>query len=109
MVRMPVHLLAQFGSDADHLLCGAPRILPEIREQLTSQQDMFTETFQRLARKLYFDDRLGKLKKGAGSKGPGSPRRLAQLKRQFDVTWDLEELGPTRLMAMLPSEFDIYR
>ena len=109
LVRMPVQLLASFGSDADHLLCGKPSILPEIREQLTSQQDMFTSNFQRLARALYFDVDNERLKSGAGGKGPGSPRRLAQVMRQFDATWDLEELDIDALLEMLPREFDRFR
>lgn len=106
LVRMPVQVLASFGSDADHLLCGKPFIFPDIREQLTSQQDMFTSNFQRLARTLYFDVENKRLKSGAGGKGPGSPRRLAQVMRQFDATWDLEELDIDVLLEMLPSEFD---
>jgi len=41
LVRMPVTLLGNLGEAADHLLCNAPSTLPEIREQLTSEQDMF--------------------------------------------------------------------
>ena len=109
MVRMSVQLLATFGTDADHLLCSKPSVLPEIREQLTSQQDMFDPSFQRLARTLYFDNARGKLKAGAGGKGPGSPRRLAQVRRQFDMTWDLAELDLDAVMKMLPSEFDRFK
>ena len=109
LVRMPVHLLATFGESADHLLCGKPSILPEVREQLTSQQDMFDLTFQQLARTLYFDDHTRQLKMGAAGKGPGSARRLAQVRRQFDMTWDLSELDVETIMAMLPSEFDRFK
>jgi hypothetical protein len=49
LVRMPAILYASFGDSADHLLCGKPEIGPEIREQLTGQQDMFTRTFRRRA------------------------------------------------------------
>ena len=50
LVRMPVLLYAAFGDDADHLICGKPSIGPDIREQLTSQQDMFSANFQRACR-----------------------------------------------------------
>ena len=109
LIRMPVQLLAEFGEDADHLLCGRPSVLPEIREQLTSQQDMFDRNFQRLARSLYFDSKNRRLKRGAGGKGPGSPRRLAHVRQQFDVTWDLASLDNSTLMEMLPSEFDKFK
>jgi len=52
LVRMPVLLLRELGDDADHLLNTHPSILPEIREQLTSQNAMFNQEFQ-VWRKLY--------------------------------------------------------
>jgi hypothetical protein len=109
LVRMPVILLHELGEDAAHLLCGPPGILPDIREQLTSQQDMFHPTFQRAARQLYFDNKLGRLRRGSGSKGGGSPRRLAEVRRQFDVTWDLYDLSAERLLGLLPREFNRFR
>ena len=109
LVRMPVQLLDFLGDDADHLLCGHPSILPEIREQLTSQQDMFSKTFQHVARSLYFDDANRKLKRGAGGKGPGSPRRLARVRQQLNVTWELEDLNHERIIGMLPDEFERFK
>ncbi len=109
LLRMPVQLLYSLGDDADHLLCGHPSVLPEIREQLTSQQDMFNQTFQSVARSLYFDDAKGALKRGASGKGGGSPRRLAKLRQQLDVTWDLEDLDSETIFKMLPSEFERFK
>ena len=109
LVRMPVLLLHSFGEDVDHLLCGKPSVLPEIREQLTSQQDMFNQPFQKLARALYFDDATGRLKNGAGGKGAGTPRRLAKVRQQFDVTWELEDLEYQEVLVKLPREFDRFR
>lgn len=110
LVRMPVLLLNAFGRDADHLICGKPSVGPDIREQLTSQQDMFSANFQRACRALYFDDEKGTTKRGAGSKeGPGIPRRLAVLRRQLDVTWDMTDLSPERILELLPAEFDRYK
>lgn len=109
LVRMPVLLLHSLGDDADHLLCRKPAILPEIREQLTSQQDMFTRSFQAAARRLYFDDTAGGLKRGAGGKGAGSPRRFAAVRRQLDVTWDLDDLTSGEIINLLPREFDRFK
>jgi hypothetical protein len=109
LVRMPVILLNSLGQNADHLLCGSPSVLPEIREQLTSQQDMFNPAFQQAARTLYFDDSTGALKRGAGGKSGGTPRRLAKVRQQLDVTWDLEELDPSNIIATLPAEFSRFK
>jgi hypothetical protein len=109
LVRMPVLLLFSLGKNADHLLAGPPSVLPEIREQLTSQQDMFAPSFQAAARALYFDEAQQGLKRGSGSKGAGSPRRLATVRRQLDVTWDLYEVPPERLVQMLPKDFDRFK
>jgi hypothetical protein len=109
LVRMPVLLLASLNENADHLLCGPLPILPEIREQLTSQQDMFNPTFQRVARTLYFDDQRGALKRGAGGKAGGAPRRLAKVRRQLDVTWELDQLEFERIIDTLPAEFDRFK
>lgn len=109
LVRMPVLLAHTLGDDADHLLCGAPSVLPEIREQLTSQQDMFNDAFQQVARALYFDDSKGRLKRGAGGKTGGTPRRLAKVRQQLDVTWDLEDLQVEKIIARLPAEFERFK
>ena len=109
LLRMPTFLLLHLGDDADHLLCNKPRTLPDIREQLTSQNDMAAEKFQSVARTLYFDDKTGKLKPGAGGKGPGSPRRLARIRRQLDVTWEIEDLDKSTILEKLPQEFDRFK
>lgn len=109
LVRMPVLLRFQLGEDADYLLCNAPSVLPEIREQMTSQQDMLHSGFQKVARRLYYDPKKKALKRGAGGKGRGSPRRLAAIRLQLDVTWNLFDLEADRLVAMLPREFDRFR
>jgi hypothetical protein len=110
MVRMPVLLLAAFGDVADHLICGKPSIGPDIREQLTSQGDMFSANFQRVCRMLYYDEANATVKRGGGSKkGPGIPRRLAAVRQQLDVTWDMTDLSTERILELLPAEFDQYK
>jgi hypothetical protein len=109
LVRMPVLLLSSFGKDADHLLCGAPSVPGELREQLTSQQDMFHLTVQATARLLYFDESTGKLRRGSGDKRRGGSRRFAQVRKQLDVTWDLFALTPEEFLEKLPAEFDRFK
>jgi hypothetical protein len=109
LIRMPVLLLSSFGKDADHLLCGSPSVPGEVREQLTSQQDMFHPTVQAAARKLYFDDKAGKLRRGSGDKRRGGARRFAQVRKQLDVTWDLFALTSDQFLEKLPKEFDKFK
>lgn len=109
LVRMPVVLLERLGPAAEHLLCLEPRILPDIREQLTSQQDMLHHAFQEAALKLYYNPDTESLKRGYGSKGAGSPRRLAEIRAQFDVTWHLFDLDADEILRKLPKEFDKFR
>ena len=106
LVSMPVLLQNTLGHNADHLLCGPVHAHGDVREQLTSQQDMFSSGFQAVARSLYFDENIGSLKRGAGGKGAGSPRRLAKIRQQLDVTWDIDELSHEKILEKLPTEFD---
>lgn len=108
LVRMPVVLYSSFGNGADHLLCGLPHIGPEIREQLTSQQDIFSENFQRACRLLYFDDEKQALKRGAAGSGAGSARRMAKVRQQLDVTWDMTDLAAEKILQLLPGEFSVF-
>lgn len=109
LIRMPVLLLSSFGDDADHLLLGSPSVPGEIREQLTSQQDMFHPAFQGAARILYYDDEKGTIRRGAAGKKGGSARRLARVRQQLDVTWDLFALTPAQILEKLPPEFDQFK
>lgn len=109
LIRMPVILLDSFGANADHVLCGIPSVPGEMREQMTSQQDMFHPTIQAAARQLYFDDATGKLRRGAANKGGGTARRFTQVRKQLDVTWDLFALSPEQFVAKLPREFDRWK
>lgn len=109
LVRMPVLLKSSFGEDSRHLLMGSPSVPGELREQLTSQQDMFHGSFQRAARMLYLEPGTMKLRRGAGGKNRGSSRRLAQVRKQLDVTWDLFALSADQFLEKLPNEFDRFR
>lgn len=109
LIRMPVTLLGSLGDSVDHMLCGKPSVPGELREQLTSQQDMLEQEFQKAARLLYFDeDKLG-IKRGAAGKGAGSCRRLATLRKQLDVTWNLFDLDAAGIVDKLPKEFDRFK
>ena len=71
---------------------------------------MFIVNFQRACRTLYFDSNTGTLKKGiAGRDSSGSTRRMAQVRKQLDVTWDMTDLAVDKILHLLPSEFDGFK
>jgi hypothetical protein len=110
LVRMPVVLYSSLGNNADHLLCGKPHTGSDIREQLTSQQDMFSEGFQRACKILYFDEAKSALKLGHASKDRGgTARRMPIVRQQLDVTWDMTDLSGEKILQLLPREFDQFR
>lgn len=92
------------------VLCQPPSKPGDLVEQITARQELVTnKTLLRVATKLYFDPMTNKLKPGAGGKGDGSPRRLASVVSQFDVTFDLYSLNDLELLQMLPLEFNRFR
>lgn len=109
LVRMPVLLLSSFGKTVEYLLSGSPSVPGELREQLTSQQNMFHGAFQGAARALYYDEERKTFRKGAAGKRGGSSRRLAKVRQQLDVTWNLFALSSEQFIEKLPAEFDKFK
>jgi hypothetical protein len=94
-------------SRARALLCGAVNTPGEVAEQLASRMELISNrALVEVASRLYVDPNTGKLKRGAGGKGPGSPRRLADVVNQFDLTFDLYGMSADGLLALLPAEFN---
>lgn len=78
----------------------------DIVEQLASRQELVTNrAVVATATALYVDPQTGFLKRGAGGKGAGSPRRLADFVNQVDLTYDLYAMQASELLALLPKEF----
>ena len=92
------------------VLLTAPHAPGDIVEQLASRQELITNrAVMGTVTQLYVDPSTGRLKRGSGGKGGGSPRRLADILNQFDVTYDLYSMAPDQLSTMLPKEFDRFR
>lgn len=91
---------------AQVLLCKPPHIIDDIVAQLASRYEYVTNPgIVGLATELYFDPTTGTTKRGAGGKGAGSPRRLADVLKQLDLTWDLFGMSIGDLRVILPGEF----
>ena len=92
------------------LLCNPPNKPGELAEQLASRQEIVTNhSITGAATKLYINPKTNKFKKGAGGSGLGSPRRLADIMNQFDLTWDLYMMDEDQIYNMLPSEFKRFK
>jgi hypothetical protein len=82
----------------------------DIVEQLASRQELVTNrAVVGAATKLYYDATRMAARRGAGGKGPGSPRRLADILNQLDLTWDLYAIADDDLISKLPAEFDRFK
>jgi hypothetical protein len=92
-------------------LLGGPLDRPgEIVEQFASRQEIVTNrAVIQSTTALYWDTTTNKPKRGAGGKGAGSARRLADVLLQFDVTWDLYAMNADNLLNLLPGEFSRFR
>lgn len=92
---------------AQALLCKPVHIIDDIVAQIASRAEYVTNPgIVGLTTQLYFDVAKGTTKKGAGGKGGGSPRRLADVLKQLDLTWDLYGMSIVELRQILPKEFD---
>ena len=79
-------------------------------EQIASRLELVTnKAIMSIATELYIDEETDLPKRGAGGKSGGSPRRLADIFNQFDLTWDLYYMDKDHILQMLPAEFDRFR
>lgn len=76
---------------------------------LATQAYVESQSIVAAANLLYYNPETGRLKRGSTSKGAGTPRRLVAILNQLELTYDLYECPPRRLIGLLPSEFDRFR
>jgi hypothetical protein len=92
---------------AQGLLCKPPHIIDDVVAQIASRYDYVTNPgIVGLTTELYYDVTKSTTKRGAGGKGAGSPRRLADVLKQLDLTWDLYGMPVAELRQLLPREFN---
>ncbi len=106
-IRTPWLAVKTHGEYAKVLLLTSGRgTRTDINEQLGAYQDLFaSKTVIASAYAMYFDKDQQRLRRGAGGKGGGSPRRLATIARQLELTYDLQDCTPAKFLALLPREF----
>lgn len=110
-VRTPWQAVRVHGSIAKILLLTSGRgTRTEFAEQLGAYADIFGCTnVITAAYRLWFDEETQRPKKGSSGKGPGSPRRLATVVRQLQLTYDLSDCPLPDFLNLLPTEFDKWK
>ena len=89
------------------LLCGAVQQQGLLVTLIASRPSLVTcQAVVGAATRLYYDSAKGRNRTGLSGKGPGSPRRFADILSQLDLTWDLHSLSTEELLSLLPAEFD---
>lgn len=92
------------------LLCQPVHIHTEVVAQIASRSDLIScRAVAAVTTQLYYDPAKRSLKRGASTKDPGGPRRLADILTQLDRTYDLHEITGDELLRLLPGEFDRFR
>ncbi len=97
-------------SRVEVLLYDEPTTMNEVMVQVGSYQTLMQNPeLQKLLQRLYFDERRGRIKRGAGGKEAGSPRRLMTFIRQIELNFDLRSIGADQFWSMLPPEFGRFK
>ena len=88
------------------LLYDEPTTMNEVMVQFGSYQTLMqNKELQNVIQRLYFDETRQRIKRGAGGKGAGTPRRLMDFLRQIELNYDLGSITADQFWAMLPREF----
>lgn len=107
VVRMSWLSVHNHGENARYFLSTGLDRHTDVLEQIAGQQEIFgSRAAVALGARLYWDDATGVLRKGAGGKSAGSPRRLSRFMKQIRMTYDPELMQADHLLGLLPKEFD---
>lgn len=115
LVRTPWYVVSEHGEEAKFLLIAARTDDPAplsrqsyLLDQLAARQFVIASpTLVGAARRLYTDRRTGRLMRGVGAKGSGSPRRLALIANQLALTHDIRDMPTETFIMLLPEEFSV--
>lgn len=106
VVRMSWLSVHNHRENAQYFLSTGLDRHTDVLEQIAGQQEIFgSRAAVALGGRLYWDNINGVLKKGAGGKSAGSPRRLSRFMKQIRMTYYPEAMEVDDLMGLLPREF----
>jgi hypothetical protein len=110
VVRMSWLSVHNHGDNARYFLSTGLDRHTDVLEQIAGQQEIFgSRAAVALGAHLYWDKTANVLKRGAGGKSAGSPRRLSRFMKQIRMTYDPEAMQPEQLVELLPREFSRWR
>lgn len=106
VVRVSWLSVHNHGDNARYFLSTRLDRHTDVLEQIAGQQEIFgSRAAVALGAQLYWDEEAGALKRGAGGKSAGSPRRLSRFMKQIRMTYDPEMMDADLLLSLLPREF----
>lgn len=108
-IRTSMRYYLMFKGYADHILYTDVDVSGEIFEQLSAQNSMFDKNFMQICRRLYFDEKSKGPVKNCSTVAGGTVRRIAKIKNQLEVTWDLTLMSAKQFYDLLPAEFDRFK
>lgn len=116
LVRTPWFMVCQHAENA-RLLLISPRehkhplsVHGEILEQIGGRQRVFgSKPLMGAMNKLYFDAKTSRPRKGLAGRSGGSANRLGIVLRQFELTYDPDEMPNQDFLRILPKEFDRWK
>ena len=92
------------------LLYDDPTTMNEVMVQFGSYQTLMqNKGLQAVVQRLYYDPEKGRIKRGAGGKEAGTPRRLMDFFRQIELNYDLQSVSESRFWDMIPAEFSKFK
>jgi len=114
LIRTPWQLVRDHGANSRLLLLPTTdrpfplRIHGEVLEQLGGRASVLrSKSLIAEANRLFGDPKTGRPRARVASKNMGGTvRRLGAVLRQFDLTYDVENLDSGVLISLLPREFD---
>jgi len=110
LVRMPFMFYRDHGEYSRLFLYRKPNILPDVVEQVFSNQKiMGCHQLVQACCELYYDAENCKPKRGSvatDKRKPGTLRRFIKVAKQVEMNYDFKSMTCEEVLCSLPSEFD---
>lgn len=112
LVAFPYLLFTKLGKNLSKLFLECDLVEHnDFVEQLASSNFIISNlSIIEAAHKLYWNEREGKSKRGAQTRGkPGTLRRFTRVLGQLELNFDIYSESSNKILELLPGEFDKWR